>query len=129
MKGNFKEDMEEEKQLYFWGSISKKFLKTKQTNKNIKRIIGYTKEGGPGSGKGTQCDRIVKQYGFTHLSTGDLLRDEVASGSELGKKLNEVMKSGKLVSNEQVLALLKNAVQKKSSTSKGFLIDGYPRQV
>lgn len=72
---------------------------------------------------------IYFRYGFTHLSTGDLLREEVASGSELGQKLNQVMKSGQLVSNEQVLALLKNAIDKKSSGSNGFLIDGYPRQV
>ncbi len=69
------------------------------------------------------------RYGFTHLSTGDLLREEVASGSDLGKQLNEVMKSGKLVSNDEVLALLKNAINKKSSQSNGFLIDGYPREV
>jgi len=85
--------------------------------------------GGPGSGKGTICDRIRQKYGFTHLSTGDLLREEVASGSEKGKSLNEVMVSGKLVSNDQVLDLLRAAIEKKSATSSGFLIDGYPREV
>ncbi|RWS28168.1 adenylate kinase isoenzyme 1-like protein [Leptotrombidium deliense] len=85
--------------------------------------------GGPGSGKGTQCEKIVKKYGFTHLSTGDLLRDEVASGSEKGKQLNTIMQSGKLVPLEEVLALLKSAIDKRASTSKGFLIDGYPREV
>lgn len=53
--------------------------------------------GGPGSGKGTQCDKIVEKYGFTHLSTGDLLRDEVASGSARGKELTKVMEKGDLV--------------------------------
>jgi len=53
--------------------------------------------GGPGSGKGTQCDKIVAKYGFTHLSTGDLLRDEVASGSERGKQLTQIMEKGELV--------------------------------
>merc|ERR1712061_108618 len=53
--------------------------------------------GGPGSGKGTQCDRIVQRYGFTHLSSGDLLRDEVASKSPRGNELNSMMRAGKLV--------------------------------
>jgi hypothetical protein len=56
-----------------------------------------THTGGPGSGKGTQCDKIVANYGFTHLSTGDLLRSEVQSGSERGKKLNAIMEQGELV--------------------------------
>ena len=53
--------------------------------------------GGPGSGKGTQCEKIVEKYGFTHLSSGDLLREEVASGSARGKKLTEIMEKGELV--------------------------------
>lgn len=84
--------------------------------------------GGPGSGKGTQCAKIVDKYSFSHFSTGDLLRDEVASGSERGKQLQEIMKSGDLVSNEQVLGLLEIAMGKVDASVKGFLIDGYPRQ-
>jgi hypothetical protein len=56
--------------------------------------------GGPGSGKGTQCERIMAKYGHTHLSAGDLLRDEVKSGSELGKQCEAIMKEGKLVPME-----------------------------
>jgi adenylate kinase len=85
--------------------------------------------GGPGSGKGTQCDKIVAKYGFTHLSTGDLLRDEVASGSDRGKKLTEIMEKGDLVPLDTVLGLLRDAMIKKAATSKGFLIDGYPREL
>jgi len=85
--------------------------------------------GGPGSGKGTQCDKIVAKYGFTHLSTGDLLRDEVASGSARGKKLTEIMEKGELVPLDTVLGLLRDAMVKKAATSKGFLIDGYPREL
>lgn len=85
--------------------------------------------GGPGSGKGTQCAMIVEKYGYTHLSSGDLLRAEVASGSERGKALNDVMQKGELVSLDTVLELLKEAMVAKADTSKGFLIDGYPREL
>ena len=85
--------------------------------------------GGPGSGKGTQCDKIVAKYGFTHLSTGDLLRDEVASGSARGKQLTAIMEKGELVPLETVLTLLREAMIKKAKDSKGFLIDGYPREL
>jgi len=85
--------------------------------------------GGPGSGKGTQCDKIVEKYGFTHLSSGDLLRAEVQSGSERGKILTEIMEKGELVPLFVVLDLLAEAMLSKLSGSKGFLIDGYPREV
>ncbi|XP_023174204.2 adenylate kinase isoenzyme 1 isoform X2 [Drosophila hydei] len=84
--------------------------------------------GGPGCGKGTQCAKIVEKYGFTHLSSGDLLRDEVASGSEKGRELQKIMTSGGLVPNAEVLGLLNAAVIRAKGTSKGFLIDGYPRE-
>ena len=71
---------------------------------------------------------LFLRYGFTHLSTGDLLRDEVASGSERGNRLNDIMKSGQLVPLQEVLGLLKDAIA-KNENSKGFLIDGYPREV
>ncbi|XP_027205358.2 adenylate kinase isoenzyme 1-like isoform X1 [Dermatophagoides pteronyssinus] len=98
------------------------------STKSSKPIIIFV-IGGPGSGKGTICERLKTKYGFTHLSTGDLLRDEVASGSELGKELNQIMQSGKLVSNQHVLNLLKRSIEKNLSKSKGFLIDGYPREI
>ena len=84
--------------------------------------------GGPGSGKGTQCDRIVEKYGYCHLSSGDLLRAEVASGSERGQQLQEIMKTGGLVPLETVLAMIKDKMMANASAS-GFLIDGYPREV
>ncbi|KAF5303183.1 hypothetical protein FQA39_LY10096 [Lamprigera yunnana] len=84
--------------------------------------------GGPGSGKGTQCDKMVEKYGLTHLSSGDLLRNEVSSGSPRGKELAAVMEKGELVSKQIVLDLLKEAILKSLPNSKGFLIDGYPRE-
>merc|ERR1712213_304104 len=85
--------------------------------------------GGPGCGKGTQCDKIVAKYGYTHLSSGDLLREEVQSGSDRGKQLTAIMERGDLVPLAVVLDLLAEAMLKKLGGSKGFLIDGYPREV
>lgn len=104
--------------------------------------------GGPGSGKGTLCDKIVAKYGFTHISTGDLLRDEVNTGSERGQELVKIMKEGALVPTVSflrhlklpllytyrcvfqtvVMELLNEKIKSKVATSKGFLIDGYPRE-
>jgi len=81
--------------------------------------------GGPGSGKGTQCDRICVKYGYTHMSTGDLLRHEVMSGSARGRQLYQVMTEGKLAPNAVVDDLLAEAMVNKKD-SKGFLIDGFP---
>ncbi|BES89272.1 adenylate kinase [Nesidiocoris tenuis] len=85
--------------------------------------------GGPGSGKGTQCDKIVEKYGFSHISTGDLLRADVASGSERGKALEQVMKEGQLVSAKVVLGLLAEKMLNELPNTKGYLIDGYPREL
>ncbi|XP_073941335.1 adenylate kinase 1 isoform X2 [Choristoneura fumiferana] len=84
--------------------------------------------GGPGSGKGTQCDKIIAKYGFIHLSTGDLLREEVRSGSERAKCLTAIMERGELVPNDLVLDLLKEAMLQHAEKARGFLIDGYPRE-
>lgn len=78
----------------------------------------------PAAGKGTQSDLLVKKYGYSHISTGDLLRSEVASGSELGNSLKDIMASGSLVSDEIVTTLLKN---KLSTLDGAFILDGYPR--
>uniref|UniRef100_A0A1B0AIF9 Adenylate kinase isoenzyme 1 n=1 Tax=Glossina pallidipes TaxID=7398 RepID=A0A1B0AIF9_GLOPL len=74
--------------------------------------------GGPGSGKGTQCDKIVQKYGFVHLSTGDLLRAEVASGSPKGKDLALIMKEGRLVSNDDETLVNRIMGRAAASTEK-----------
>ena len=81
--------------------------------------------GGPGSGKGTQCEKIVQTFGCHHISSGDLLRNEVASGSELGSQLDEIMKEGKMVPMDITLNLLKKAMAEAGS--KTILLDGFPR--
>ena len=85
--------------------------------------------GGPGSGKGTQCERIVRDFGFLHLSAGDLLRDEVKKGTEVGKDCEKLMKEGLLVPVEVTLELLKKAMKQGKKKAKGYLIDGFPRAV
>lgn len=81
--------------------------------------------GGPGSGKGTQCAKIVDEFGFTHLSAGDLLRAEIKSGSAYGNMIQDMIKEGKIVPAEVTVGLLQKAM--KESGNDKFLIDGFPR--
>ncbi|XP_011031636.1 PREDICTED: UMP-CMP kinase 3 [Populus euphratica] len=81
--------------------------------------------GGPGSGKGTQCAKIVEHFGYTHLSAGDLLRAEIRSGSENGTMIQNMIKEGKIVPSEVTIKLLQKAMQ--DSGNDKFLIDGFPR--
>ncbi|ORX87395.1 UMP-CMP kinase [Anaeromyces robustus] len=84
--------------------------------------------GGPGAGKGTQCANLVKDFGFVHLSAGDLLREErQREGSQYGDLINNYIKEGKIVPAKITIALLENAMAK--SPSKRFLIDGFPRKM
>lgn len=87
--------------------------------------------GGPGSGKGTQCEMLVEKYGVAHFSSGDLLRAEVASGSARGKELSATMAEGKLVSMDVVIQLLKEAVDKSyaENPDRIILLDGFPREI
>ncbi|CAI9092070.1 OLC1v1027217C1 [Oldenlandia corymbosa var. corymbosa] len=81
--------------------------------------------GGPGSGKGTQCMRIVENFGFTHLSAGDLLRHEISSNSEYAPMILNTIKDGKIVPSEVTVKLLQKAIE--SIDNDKFLIDGFPR--
>jgi UMP-CMP kinase len=69
--------------------------------------------GGPGSGKGTNCTRIVEKFGYIHLSAGDLLREEKASGSALATMINTYIAEGKIVPAEVTVRLLRNAMEKR----------------
>ncbi|MFN8393280.1 MAG: adenylate kinase [Bacteroidia bacterium] len=83
--------------------------------------------GAPGSGKGTQATFLVEKYGLKHLSTGDMLRAEKASGSDLGNKVAEIMAAGLLVSDEIVNEIVRSQLQAHAANYPGFIFDGYPR--
>lgn len=85
--------------------------------------------GAPGSGKGTLSDLIVQKYGLQHLSTGDALRAEIASGSELGKTIDALISAGNLVPDAQMIKLLENYLDNVPADCKGVIFDGFPRTV
>lgn len=84
--------------------------------------------GAPAAGKGTQAARLVKQYGIAHISTGDMLREEVAKGTELGNLAKSIMDAGGLVSDELIIAIVRERI-KKDDCKNGFILDGFPRTV
>ncbi|KAK1288672.1 hypothetical protein QJS10_CPB19g00648 [Acorus calamus] len=83
--------------------------------------------GAPASGKGTQCEMLVEKYGLVHISTGDLLRAEVSSGTKIGIKVKEFMENGSLVPDEIVTDIVKSRISKPDVKERGWLLDGYPR--
>jgi adenylate kinase len=83
--------------------------------------------GAPGAGKGTQCKSIVERYNLLHLSSGDILRQERAEGTELGKKAQDYMDSGALVPDEIIIEMMAKAIEK--APAAGFVLDGFPRTV
>ncbi|XP_024421283.2 adenylate kinase isoenzyme 5 isoform X2 [Desmodus rotundus] len=85
--------------------------------------------GGPGSGKGTQCKKLVEKYGFTHLSPGELLRNELLSESERSRLIRDLMERGNLVPSGIILELLREAMVTSLGHTQGFLVDGYPQEV
>jgi len=83
--------------------------------------------GPPAAGKGTQCEKIKAAYGYVHISTGDILRENVKNGTELGLKAKEYMEAGALVPSELIVDLVKDRLAKDDIKEKGCLLDGFPR--
>lgn len=85
--------------------------------------------GAPASGKGTQCEIITKKYGLVHIAAGDLLRAEVAAGTDNGKRAKEFMEKGSLVPDEIVVMMVKERLFQPDVQENGWLLDGYPRSL
>jgi len=84
--------------------------------------------GGPGAGKGTQAKKIIDEFRIPQISTGDILRAAVANKTEMGLKAKENMESGKLVSDEIIIGIIKDRLEEKDC-EKGFILDGFPRTI
>ncbi len=91
-------------------------------------MVNFLIFGPPGSGKGTQSVRLAEKFNLLHLSTGDMLRAEIAAGTELGKKMSLIMSKGELVPDEVVIEMIANRID-HSKGNAGFLFDGFPRTV
>jgi UMP-CMP kinase len=110
----------------YTGYLARKAKKTNEKKFDVVFILG-----GPGAGKGTQCELLSKNLGWAHLSAGDLLRAERKSGSELADIINAKISNGELVPSSITVTLIKNAMEKlyKEKKQTKFLIDGFPRGV
>lgn len=89
-------------------------------------MINIVLFGPPGAGKGTQAEFLKNKYGLVHISTGDVFRENIKNGTELGKLAESYIKKGHLVPDEVTIAMLKDVVE-KNKDAKGFIFDGFPR--
>lgn len=92
----------------------------------MKNIVIF---GAPGSGKGTQSDKIIEEFGVEHISTGDVLRAEIKAGTELGKVAAEYINDGKLVPDALIVDILAATLDSKGKDIKGVIFDGFPRTI
>lgn len=85
--------------------------------------------GPPGAGKGTQSEKIIAEFNLYHISTGNILREEVKQQTPLGVAAKAIMDAGQLVSDEIILGMVQNVIEKNKDTAKGFIFDGFPRTI
>jgi adenylate kinase len=93
---------------------------------NLVAMFNLILFGPPGSGKGTQSEKLIAQYGFKHLSTGDILRNEIKNGTALGMEAKSLMDQGILVPDAVVIGMIRKALEENPGVN-GFLFDGFPR--
>lgn len=92
----------------------------------MKNIVIF---GAPGSGKGTQSDLLIKKYGFGHISTGDVLRNEIKNGTELGKTAKGYIDNGQLIPDELIVSILASVYDGFGADHAGVIFDGFPRTI
>lgn len=92
----------------------------------MKNIVIF---GAPGSGKGTQSDLLIKKYGFGHISTGDVLRNEIKNGTELGKTAKGYIDNGQLIPDDLMVNILASVYDSFGSDHAGVIFDGFPRTI
>lgn len=114
----------------WWHNTGKKENTIKQDTIKIeicmKNIVIF---GAPGSGKGTQSDLMIEHYGFGHISTGDVLREEIKNGTELGKTAQSYIDKGNLIPDELMVSILANVYDSYGRGHKGVIFDGFPRTI
>ena len=92
----------------------------------MKNIVIF---GAPGSGKGTQSDKLIEKYGLNHISTGDVLRAEIKKGSELGKTAQQFIDQGQLIPDDLMISILASVYDSFGRSHKGVIFDGFPRTI
>ena len=92
----------------------------------MKNIVIF---GAPGSGKGTQSEKMIEKYGFEHISTGDVLRDQIKKGTELGKTAKKYIDNGQLIPDELMVDILASVYDSFGKNHKGVIFDGFPRTI
>lgn len=85
--------------------------------------------GAPGSGKGTQSARLIDEYGLYHISTGELLRDHIARGTELGRVADSYISKGQLIPDQLMIDILEHTLDQNPETAEGVIFDGFPRTI
>lgn len=85
--------------------------------------------GAPGSGKGTQSENLIKEYGLHHISTGDVLRENIKKGTKLGKIAEEFISKGQLIPDDLMIDILAEVLDSNPETKKGVIFDGFPRTI
>ncbi len=92
----------------------------------MKNIVIF---GAPGSGKGTQSEKMIEKYGLGHISTGDVLRDQIKRGTELGKTAKGYIDNGQLIPDDLMVSILANVYDSFGKEHKGVIFDGFPRTI